>query len=151
MKIVITGTTAEGRTFRPSDWAERMCGALSNFRNRRINYDPRLLPVSLNGVKCLIMDPSLREDHVSLYRSILDFAETNHLVVEHRQVVDKNNASEAEPKELAVVECKTDEKSGQVICATTTASDLLVVPNIDSENESELTATDEIIPNSDVE
>ena len=27
-EIVIHGTTSKGKTFRPSDWAERLCGIL---------------------------------------------------------------------------------------------------------------------------
>ena len=30
-EIVIYGATADGKPFRPSDWAERLCGLLSSF------------------------------------------------------------------------------------------------------------------------
>ena len=32
-KIIIEGVTTEGKKFRPSDWAERMSGSLSTFKN----------------------------------------------------------------------------------------------------------------------
>ena len=79
--IIIEGVTEEGKTFRPSDWAERMCGALSTFRNQRIYYSPMLQPASKDGNKCIIVDPSLQESNPELYRYILEFAETNRLKV----------------------------------------------------------------------
>ncbi|MCG7756344.1 MAG: DUF3579 domain-containing protein, partial [Nitrosomonas sp.] len=32
--FLILGVTSEGRPFRPSDWAERLCGALASYDNR---------------------------------------------------------------------------------------------------------------------
>ncbi|HEY1226010.1 MAG TPA: DUF3579 domain-containing protein, partial [Ramlibacter sp.] len=32
IEVLIQGTTRDGRTFRPSDWAERLAGVLSSFR-----------------------------------------------------------------------------------------------------------------------
>ena len=38
-EIVIYGTTSNGKTFRPSDWAERLCGILSSFdKGNRLSY-----------------------------------------------------------------------------------------------------------------
>ena len=31
-EVFIHGVTRDGRTFRPSDWAERLAGAMSSFR-----------------------------------------------------------------------------------------------------------------------
>ena len=31
-EVVIHGLTREGRTFRPSDWAERLAGVMAQFR-----------------------------------------------------------------------------------------------------------------------
>jgi len=31
-EIFIQGLTLEGKTFRPSDWADRLCGVMSQFR-----------------------------------------------------------------------------------------------------------------------
>ena len=41
-KIIIEGVTTQGKEFRPSDWAERMSGALASFKNSRIHYSPLL-------------------------------------------------------------------------------------------------------------
>ncbi|MDU4299570.1 MAG: DUF3579 domain-containing protein, partial [Eikenella corrodens] len=38
-EIVIYGATADGKPFRPSDWAERLCGLLSSFgKEHRLCY-----------------------------------------------------------------------------------------------------------------
>lgn len=79
-KIVIEGITAQGKVFRPSDWAERMSGTLASFKNRRIQYSPLLQPtVNQEGYKCVVLDPKLKESSPELYQSILEFAKSNHL------------------------------------------------------------------------
>ena len=79
-KIVIEGVTTQGKTFRPSDWAERMSGAMASFKNSRILYSPLLQPsVNHEGYKCVILDPKLKDSSPEVYQSILDFARANHL------------------------------------------------------------------------
>lgn len=80
-KIIIEGVTESGEAFRPSDWAERMSGALSSFRNHRIIYSPLLQPSVKDGNKCVMLDPSLKETNPELYQSILDFAKANKLKI----------------------------------------------------------------------
>ncbi len=83
--IIIEGVTNDGRKFRPSDWAERMSGALSTFgTDHRIHYSPQLRPISLNGVKCVAVDPHLEETRPEVYRYIMQFASTNNLKVVER-------------------------------------------------------------------
>lgn len=81
-KIIIEGVTDEGKKFHPADWAERVSGSLSTFRNRRIIYSPLLQPAVKNGNKCVILDNELKTSHPELYKEILDFAESNHLKIE---------------------------------------------------------------------
>lgn len=79
-KIVIEGVTSQGKTFRPSDWAERMSGSLASFKNSRIHYSPLLQPsVNSEGYHCVLLDPKLKESSPQLYQSILDFAKNNNL------------------------------------------------------------------------
>jgi hypothetical protein len=81
-KIIIEGITENGKKFRPSDWAERMSGALSTFgRDQRIKYSPKLQPMTLNGIKCISIDPSLKESHPEMYNYIMQWVNTNHLKV----------------------------------------------------------------------
>ncbi len=81
-KLIIQGVTTEGRKFRPSDWAERMSGALSTFdRGRRIHYSPMLQPMAHKGIKCVVIDLALKEINPELYSYIMQFARTNRLKV----------------------------------------------------------------------
>ena len=81
-KIIIEGVTEQGKTFRPSDWAERMSGVLANFKNSRLYYSPLLQPsVNKEGYKCVLLDPKLKESSPQIYNSILEFAKTNKLKI----------------------------------------------------------------------
>lgn len=88
-KIVIEGVTNQGKTFRPSDWAERMSGTMASFKNSRIHYSPLLQPsVNHEGFKCVLLDPKLKESSPEVYQSILDFARDNNL-----KICDENDES----------------------------------------------------------
>lgn len=81
-KIVIEGVTAQGKAFRPSDWAERMSGTMASFKNSRIHYSPLLQPsVNHEGYKCVLLDPKLKESSPQVYQAILDFAKANDLKI----------------------------------------------------------------------
>ncbi len=81
-KIIIEGITKSGQKFRPSDWAERMSGALSTFgRDHRIHYSPLLHPTTINGIKCIIIDPQLEETAPETYRYIMNWAANNELKI----------------------------------------------------------------------
>lgn len=81
-RIIIEGITTEGRQFRPSDWAERMCGALSKYgRDHRINYSPLLHPLTINGIKCVSIDPSVEQLHPEMFSYIMHFAKANKLTI----------------------------------------------------------------------
>lgn len=81
-KIIIEGITESGRKFRPSDWAERMSGALSTFgRDHRIQYSPMLQPMTVNGIKCVAVDPHLKDSYPEMYAYIMRWADMNHLKV----------------------------------------------------------------------
>jgi hypothetical protein len=88
-KIVIEGVTLAGAPFRPSDWAERIGGSLSTFKNQRIYYSPLLKPSYKEGNRCLIVDPKLQEKYPALYKHILDFAAKNNLRVNQVSVEEK--------------------------------------------------------------
>lgn len=79
--FIIEGVTEEGQPFRPSDWAERMCGHLSTFRNRRMYYSPMLRPAMCSGVKCVIVDKKLSSSNPNVYQEVLSFVQTNKLRV----------------------------------------------------------------------
>ena len=81
-RIVIEGVTLAGRVFRPSDWAERLCGIMSTFGGeKQMRYSRYVRPMMLDGVRCVVVEPALQEIEPRAYRFLLDFATDNELVV----------------------------------------------------------------------
>lgn len=84
--FIIRGLTHKGARFRPSDWADRLAGAFASVDpNNRMNYSPYVQPTTLDGVKCVIVDPALRQADPHAFRFLQDFARTNELVTENGQ------------------------------------------------------------------
>ena len=88
-EVFILGVTQDGRTFRPSDWAERLAGVMSQFRpggshvGSHLGYSPWCVPSALQGVNCVILHPDLRDHDVMAWDFCVNFARDNGL-----QVVD---------------------------------------------------------------
>lgn len=81
-KIVIQGVTQAGRAFRPSDWAERLSGIMCAFGgDQQLRYSPYVQPVMMDGVRCVVVEPSLAQVEPRAYRFLFDFARDNDLVV----------------------------------------------------------------------
>lgn len=89
-KIVIEGVTQEGKIFRPSDWAERLSGQLSTFKNQRVQYSPLLKPSHKEGKRCLVVDCDLKTVNPALYQQILDFAKAHKLTMREEEDGDKH-------------------------------------------------------------
>ena len=80
LEIVIQGVTESGLAFRPSDWAERLCGMMSVFStDRHLSYSPYLKPIIAAGVRCVVVDIRLEELDPAAYRFLLEFAKDNEL------------------------------------------------------------------------
>ena len=86
-EVFIQGVTSDGRTFRPSDWAERLAGVLSSFRpggahpGSHLSYSPWCVPTTINGIKCVIVNSELREHEVMAWDFAINFARDNDLQV----------------------------------------------------------------------
>jgi len=87
-EFFIQGITSSGRTFRPSDWAERLCGVMSHFRpegsggrDSHLKYSPYVRPAFLNGVKSVVVNEELRQVEPLAYHFVLNFARDNDLQV----------------------------------------------------------------------
>lgn len=94
-KIIIEGMTQSGRKFRPSDWAERMSGALSTFgRDQRIRYSPMMQPLIVDGIKCIALDPKMQDQFPEMYSYIMGWADNNDLVVNEEDVVTVANETQ---------------------------------------------------------
>lgn len=88
-EVFIQGVTLDGKTFRPSDWAERLAGAMSSFRpggvptrpGAHIGYSPLCVPRVVNGVKCVIVSEALKSVEPMAWDFVMNFASDNHLQV----------------------------------------------------------------------
>jgi len=80
VELVIQGVTLDGKPFRPSDWAERLCGVMAAFGgDHRMQYSPYVHPVTAAGVRCVVVDVRLEELEPMAYRFLLSFARDNEL------------------------------------------------------------------------
>ncbi|HAN55072.1 MAG TPA: hypothetical protein DCQ77_02185 [Betaproteobacteria bacterium] len=89
-ELVIQGLTSSGRTFRPSDWAERLSGVLSTYgEDHRMSYSPHVRPITLDGIKCVVVDKILQQEQPGAYSFLMGFARENDL-----QILDPANPDE---------------------------------------------------------
>jgi len=81
-EIVIQGITAGGDKFRPSDWADRLCGMMSVFgEDRQLSYSPYLKPVMIGGTICVVVDRQLENLDTTAYKFLMSFARDNELTM----------------------------------------------------------------------
>ncbi|PHV07576.1 hypothetical protein CSQ96_10330 [Janthinobacterium sp. BJB412] len=99
-EFFILGITSNGRQFRPSDWAERLCGVMSCFRpegttsrNSHLQFSPYVHPTVVNGVKSVVVNAKLRQIEPMAYHFVVAFANDNDL-----QMVEACLMPEPEPK-----------------------------------------------------
>jgi Protein of unknown function (DUF3579) len=82
-EVLILGITATGDTFRPSDWADRLCGVLSIFgEDQRISYSPYVKPMVSNGRRCVRVDTRLQILNPEAYAFLMSFARDNDLCLD---------------------------------------------------------------------
>ena len=86
-EVFILGITQDGKTFRPSDWAERLAGVMSQFRpggavpGSHLSYSPWCVPNTLDGNKCVIVHTDLRDEEIMAWDFVMNFARDNGLQV----------------------------------------------------------------------
>jgi len=80
--FVIIGRTSDGKTFRPSDWADRLASVLSSVgHDNRLRYSTQLCPVTREGIRCVIIQRILEQEDPRMFKFLLDFAQENDLEV----------------------------------------------------------------------
>ena len=95
VEFVIQGLTEDGRSFRPSDWAERLCGVMSAFGgDHRMAYSPYVHPVTSGGVRCVVVDTRLERIEPMAYRFLLGFAKDNELRVRDGRIAERTRLAE---------------------------------------------------------
>ena len=86
-EFFILGLTSNGKQFRPSDWAERLCGVMACFRpegsgggrNAHLQFSPYVCPTVVNGVKSVVVNGKLRALEPMAYHFVVSFAKDNDL------------------------------------------------------------------------
>ena len=86
-EFFILGVTSKGRQFRPSDWAERLCGVMACFkppgisggRDSHLQFSPYVTPTVVNGVKSVVVNGKLRDLEPMAYHFVISFAKDNDL------------------------------------------------------------------------
>jgi hypothetical protein len=88
-KFLIKGITHTGKVFRPSDWAERLCGVMSAFRPPgqqqlagHLQYSPYVVPTTIGNMKCVIVDQRLEGLEPMAMDFVISFARDNDLPFE---------------------------------------------------------------------
>jgi hypothetical protein len=96
-EFIIQGITQDGRPFRPSDWAERLAGAMSSFRpgaagnsgiGAHIGYSPYCVPTTVGSVKAVIVNEALRDIEPMAWDFVTNFARDNELQMGEVCVLD---------------------------------------------------------------
>ena len=87
-EFFILGITSDGKQFRPSDWAERLCGVMSHFRpegtggpNAHIGYSPYVRPTMLDGVRAVVVNNDIKKIEPLAYHFVRNFAIDNGLQI----------------------------------------------------------------------
>ena len=98
----IHGVTHSGKVFRPSDWAERLAGAMSSFRpgaprgggiGAAIGYSPYCVPQVIDEVRCVLVNEALRDIEPMAWDFVMSFARDNDLpVVEVREDLPESSS-----------------------------------------------------------
>lgn len=90
VEFVIQGVTLDGRVFRPSDWAERLCGVMAAFgSDHRMQYSPYAHPVTASGLRCVVVDMRLEHIEPMAFRFLLSFAKDNELSTRAGRVAER--------------------------------------------------------------
>jgi len=91
-EFFILGMTNKGRQFRPSDWAEQLCGVMAAYcpgpgtgggPNAHLKFSPYVYPTVVNGTKAVVVNRKLQQIEPMAYHFVCSFAKDNDM-----QVVD---------------------------------------------------------------
>lgn len=85
--FLIVGITSAGKAFRPSDWADRLCGVMSSFRPpgsgtaSRLQYSPYAMPWRFGAHAGVRVDPAIALVEPMALSFLLNFARDNDLQI----------------------------------------------------------------------
>ena len=82
---VVRGKNLDGRKFRPSDWADRLVGAVAIFAREDTNASKEITNcicvINRDGIKGIVLDPRLKVIERRMYEFVRRFAVDNQLEV----------------------------------------------------------------------
>ncbi|PIT13285.1 DUF3579 domain-containing protein [Snodgrassella alvi] len=107
-EIVIQGMTNNNKRFRPSDWAERLCGVLSSFdQGHRLSYHQWVRPILVDNIRCVAVDRKLEQISATAFNFLMDFARDNDL-----RILDcKALLEEQEHKQISLIDAMAQENA----------------------------------------
>jgi Protein of unknown function (DUF3579) len=81
-EFAIRGVTLAGKVFRPSDWADRLCGVMAQCgADRRMQCSPYVWQALIEGVAAVVVDGRLEDVEPMGYRFLMNFARDNELEI----------------------------------------------------------------------
>ncbi len=87
-ECLILGITPAGRPFRPSDWAERLCGVLAGYDSkRRWVYSEYAQPIIHEGQIGVRVKTTLQTINPGAYEFIMNFAYRNQLKIVSEEAI----------------------------------------------------------------
>lgn len=91
-RFIIVGRTSNGKTFRPSDWAERLCSVMAAYRPGYVagsygdasllGFSPYAQPITHDGVKSAVVDQRIEGLEPMAWSFVVGFARDNDLVMQ---------------------------------------------------------------------
>lgn len=92
--VTIYGVTTDGRIFRPSDWADRLAGAIAGVvaQSERLYsrpssaFLPCCAPGLSDGARCILANQRLRELDIRAWEFLLTFARENELITVMQEI-----------------------------------------------------------------
>ncbi|WP_037585771.1 GNAT family N-acetyltransferase [Stenoxybacter acetivorans] len=142
-EIVIQGLTGNGKTFRPSDWSERLCGILSSFnQGHRLSYHQWVHPKLVDGIRCVVIDRKLEKINESMFRFLMDFAHDNDLRVLDGLTEKHNSGEPAEAAAIIASETnqtisKAADSESETVQAAETPEEIVSIREIMPENNAQ--------------
>lgn len=86
-EFFVLGITNNGKQFRPSDWAERLCGVLAAYcpgpggRDAHLQFSPYVYPTLVNGIKAVVVNRKLQQIEPLAYHFVRSFATDNDMQI----------------------------------------------------------------------
>jgi Protein of unknown function (DUF3579) len=101
-EFVIRGVTLAGKIFRPSDWAERLCGVMAQCgADRRMHCSPYVWQAITEGIASVVVDGRLEDVEPMAYRFLMNFARDNELEVRIEGARARAESGAVQASELA--------------------------------------------------